>query len=108
MAEHDIGWAILELMGHVRLGGYVTEEQRCGATLGRIDIYGQGEVITTQYFGGSSVYRITPTTEVIARAIGATSAAPIQRWELPALEAPTRDRNADRRPGWDDDEDREC
>lgn len=32
-------WAIVELMGHVRLAGYVTEEERFGAKLGRIDIH---------------------------------------------------------------------
>ena len=85
MADQELGWCVLELMGHIRLGGYVTEEERFGAKLGRIDVYGEAGLITTQYFGGSSVYRITPTTEPIAKAIGHKSAAPIQRWELPAV-----------------------
>lgn len=32
------GWAILELMGHRRLGGYLTEQEIAGAAFIRIDI----------------------------------------------------------------------
>jgi hypothetical protein len=62
-------WAVVELMGHVKMAGFVTEEERFGAKLGRIDIPqgDEGQDPFTQYFGGSSVYRITPTTEELAR-----------------------------------------
>ena len=62
-------WAVVELMGHVKMAGLVTEEERFGAKLGRIDIPegNEGQEAFTQYFGGSSVYRITPTTEELAR-----------------------------------------
>lgn len=33
-------WAILELMGHVKLAGFVTEEELFGGKIGRIDIPG--------------------------------------------------------------------
>ncbi len=80
-----IGWAILELMGHIRLAGYVTEEERFGSTVGRIDIPGPDGKSVTQYFGGGSIYRLTPTTEEIARAVAERgSPAPVSRWELPA------------------------
>ena len=65
------GWAILELMGHVRLAGRVTEESHFGVALGRIDIP-SADGYTTQYFGGSSIYRLTPTTEAIARSVAST------------------------------------
>lgn len=43
-----------------------------------------GGETTTQYFSGSSLYRLTPTTEKIARAIAAEdSPSPIHIWELP-------------------------
>lgn len=78
-------WAIVELMGHVRLAGRVTEESHFGAALGRIDIPTAGGFVT-QYFGGSSVYRITPTTEEIARAVAAhNQPQPAHRWELPQV-----------------------
>jgi hypothetical protein len=79
------GWAIVELMGHVRLAGRVSEESHFGVALGRIDIpTAAGDSYTTQYFGGSSIYRITPTTEEIARSIAAhNQPKPVQSWELP-------------------------
>lgn len=77
-------WAILELMGHVRLAGRVTEEEHFGAKLGRIDIP-NGDGFTTQYFSGGSIYRLTPTTEVIARQVAQSNQPqPVHRWELPA------------------------
>lgn len=100
-------WAILELMGHVRLAGRVTEEEHFGAKLGRIDIPGPDGRFVTQFFGGGSVYRLTPTTEEIARVVAAKSApAPVGRWEmdLSALLPPT----VDVTPGeddWDDEDD---
>jgi hypothetical protein len=87
-------WAILELMGHVRLAGFVTEEAHFGTALGRIDVPG-ADGPTTQYFGGASVYRLTPTTEEIARSVAThNTPEPVYRWELPAptKEAPTASR----------------
>lgn len=82
-------WAILEMMGHIRLGGRVTEEQRFGGTMGRIDIPDSNGGFVTQYFGPSAVFRLTPTTEEIARAVAEKSmAAPINRWEFPQLHEP--------------------
>ncbi len=80
-------WAIVELMGHVRVAGLVTEVERFGSKLGRIDIP-NGNGFTTQFFNGSSLYRLTPTTEEIARAIATSSRPePVHLWELPRLKA---------------------
>ena len=77
------GWAILELMGHRRLGGYVSEVELAGSRMLRIDVH-RGEETFTQFYGGGSVYCLTPTTEEIARGVAAISrAAPVQPWELP-------------------------
>lgn len=82
-------WSILELLGHVTLAGLVSEEERFGAKLGRIDIPGPGDTMTTQYFSAGSIYRLTPTTETIARAVARQrQPEPVHRWELPALPAP--------------------
>ncbi|MFA9263108.1 MAG: hypothetical protein ACEQSB_07265, partial [Undibacterium sp.] len=61
-------WAILELLGHVKIAGRITEEERFGVKMGRIDIPTPADGFVTQYFGGGSVYRLTPTTETVARA----------------------------------------
>jgi hypothetical protein len=87
MSESFDSWAILELMGHVRMAGRVTEEERFGAKMGRIDVPGEGDSFTTVYFGGSSVYRMTPTTEEVARSVAAQNKPqPVHRWELPEPE----------------------
>lgn len=87
MSESFEQWAILELMGHVKLAGRVTEEEHFGAKLGRIDIP-NGEGFTTQYFSGGSIYRLTPTTEEIARGVAQRNQPePVHRWELPAPKA---------------------
>ena len=82
-------WAIVELMGHVRIAGLVTEVERFGSKLGRIDIP-NGDGFTTQFFNGNSIYRLTPTTEEIARHLAqSTQPEPVHRWELPKLNAGT-------------------
>lgn len=82
-------WAILELMGHVRLAGKITEEEHFGSKLGRIDVPNDDGGFTTQFFGGNSIYRLTPTTEEIARSVAKSSQpAPVHSWELPRLPSP--------------------
>lgn len=61
-------WGILELMGHVKLGGFITQEELFGTKVGRIDVPGPNGTITTQYFGGGSLYRLTPCTAEVAKA----------------------------------------
>lgn len=78
-------WAVVELMGHVRLAGRLTEESHCGVALGRIDIPTSDVDFVTQYFGGGSIYRITPVSEEAARQVARNSQpAPIHRLELTA------------------------
>ena len=88
MSENEAfeGWAILELMGHRRLAGYVTEQEIAGAGMLRIDVPGEGdEVHATQFYSPSSLYCLTPVAEEVARGLARrTKPAPVQRWELPA------------------------
>lgn len=88
------GWVILELMGHRRLAGYLSEQSIGGASFLRIDVPkadGNGNV-ATQFYTGAAVYCITPVTEDIARRTAANSQpAPVTQWDLaPALAAPRR------------------
>lgn len=77
-------WAIVELMGHVKMAGRVTEEEHFGTKMGRIDIPSpDGEGFVTQWFGGASIYRVTPISEHAARVFAANNRPqPIHRWEL--------------------------
>lgn len=103
MADPFEGWAIVELMGHRRLAGYVTEEEHFGTAMLRLDVHGLDDAKTaavTQFYGGSSVYCVTPATEEIARGLGERlKPAPVQQYELPAAE-PVRRHVSD---GVDDD-----
>lgn len=91
------GWAILELMGHRRLGGYVSEATLAGSSFVRIDVPGEGEAKSaSQFYNPSAVYCLTPTSEETARAVAKMAQpAPVQRWELPALPSPSSDTDDD-------------
>jgi hypothetical protein len=84
------GWCIIELMGHRKLGGLLSEEEVAGAKMLRIDIPHPNETDrfrATQFYGGAAVYCITPTTEEIARAVAnAYVPAPVTPWEIRAIE----------------------
>jgi hypothetical protein len=106
-------WGILELMGHVRMAGQISEEERFGSKVGRIDCPSSespdGTGFVTVYFTAASVYRLTACTEEAARAVAYRSVPrPVHQYELPA---PTP---AGKRRLYDDDDDdrnlddREC
>lgn len=84
------GWAILELMGHRKLAGYVSEQAIGGAAFVRIDVPAEGETnVATQFYSPSAVYCITPTTEDLARKVAkGAQPAPVTRWELPPPSTP--------------------
>ena len=71
-------WAIVEVMGHKKYAGYVTEQTFGAATLLRVDVpeteqpaaFGRPARTTPKYsklVGIGSIYMITPCTEEIAR-----------------------------------------
>ena len=98
MSESFDQYAIVELMGHVRMAGRVTEEELFGGKLGRIDVPradAEGQY-TTVYFGAGSVYRMTPCTREIADHVAKTSQpGPVSPWSLPQLAAPVLDDDND-------------
>jgi hypothetical protein len=80
-------WGVLEVMGHRRLGGLISEQQIGGAGFLRIDIPSEPPI--TQFYPPASVYCLTPTTEDMARAVAMHNApTPVNRWELPQIESP--------------------
>jgi len=85
------GWYILELMGHRRLAGRVTEKTIAGAGFLRIDVPAEepGASVATQFYPPSAVYCMTPTTEATAREVArGCQPAPVHPWEMrPALPA---------------------
>lgn len=82
-------WAILELMGHRKLAGLVTEQEIGGSKLVRIDVAGDAGIVATQFYGSAAIYCITPVSEELARRVAKSyQVAPVTQWELPQLEKP--------------------
>lgn len=81
--EPYAAWTVLELMGHRRLAGYVTEQEIAGHGYLRLDVHDADRPVVTQFYSPSAVYCMTPTTEEIARGLGARlRPAPVSRYEL--------------------------
>jgi hypothetical protein len=98
-------FAVLELMGHVKMAGRVTEEERFGSKVGRIDVPSGDGGWTTVYFGGGSVYRMTVVDEDVARAVAAgNQPRPVYAFRLPPPEERPRHPDDD----FDDEDDSGC
>lgn len=107
-------WGKIELMGHVTHAGRISEEEKFGGKLGRVDVPRPDGTFATVYFGAASVYRISILTEEVAQQLGMKTAAPVSPWELPrptpSLPPPTLSDGApddyiDPDPDPDEDED---
>lgn len=62
-------WGIVEMMGHVKMAGRISEVERFGSKLGRCDIPQADGGFVTRLFNGGSLYRYTPCSESAARAV---------------------------------------
>ncbi len=104
MSDPFEGWAIVELMGHRRLAGHISEQEIAGAAFLRLDVRRSDsgdQAAVTQFYSASAVYCITPTTEDIARKLGdRLQPAPVARYEL---EPPHRPGEDEPIPNEDDD-----
>lgn len=92
MAESDgfSGPCIVELMGHRKLAGFVSEQVVAGQGFLRIDVPTVDGAATaaTQLYSPSAVYSITPVTEAVMRTVARQyQPEPVTRWELPQLTA---------------------
>jgi hypothetical protein len=98
-------WAIVELMGHIKRAGRLSEEEKFGSKMGRLDMPDDACGFVTMYFGGGSVYKITLVTEAVARAVSKqTPVAPVSAWDFPKqLAAPVEAASVDPADGEDDD-----
>lgn len=89
-------WAIVEIMGHKRFAGKVTEQAMGGASFVRIDVpeisLPTGDVLPafTKLFGAASIYCISPCTEESARMFAQSiRAKSFSRYEVPRLDLAT-------------------
>lgn len=85
-APHFDEWAIVELMGHRKLAGRVSEAPLGRGELFRLDVPDglMSDRFVTQFYGWSSVYCMTVTDELAARKFAVMhQPTPVHRWELP-------------------------
>lgn len=68
MSETPDEWALVEIMGYHRTAGRISEVERFGAKMLRVDMPLPDGEWATKLYGGSSIYGITPCTEEVARA----------------------------------------
>jgi hypothetical protein len=77
---------VLELFGHQRLAGMVTEAQLGGASFVRVDVPEDGKKKgwkLTKMYNPSAIYSITPVTEETARLVArSVSGEPVTRWDV--------------------------
>lgn len=106
--EEFQSWAVLELMGHRKLAGFVREETVFGQAMCRIDVPEiDGKAAFTQWYGGQSIYGMTPVSEQVARGIAAQlRSAPISVYDLPAVMRDDQARLSFRRDDPEEDDDR--
>lgn len=79
-------WAIVEMLGHKKLAGFVSEQTIAGAALIRVDVPAtpedrrwQATAAYTKLIGVASIYCMTPCTEEVAR----LAAREIERYNDP-------------------------
>ena len=101
-SEKFDSWAIVELFGHQRIAGRVTEATIGGCALLRVDVpdqpategdrwsSGQSAIPAyTRYFGNGAIYSMTPCTEEVAvRAAAGMRAAPPMPFSINSLNRP--------------------
>lgn len=81
-------WARVEIFGHRIHFGRVTEADRFGAKMLRLDQpTADPEVFETLFYGGSSIFSLTPLTEAECRRL-AERFAPVPYRRASALPAP--------------------
>lgn len=68
-------WGVVEILGHRRLAGLVSEQLLFGTMMCRIDVP-TGDAFTTVYHSGASLYSFSPCDEAMAREVARYSPAP--------------------------------
>lgn len=86
-------WALVELFGHQKIVGKVSEATLAGGAFLRVDVPEfNGESAFTRYFGPGAIYSINPVSEQVARDLAMRYRnQPVQRFELPQIAEKAQD-----------------
>ena len=84
MTEQFKTWALVELFGHARIAGEVTEQTIAGGAMVRIDVpESETNPAFSRIVNVSAIYAINPMTEEMVRSIaGQLNVKPIQPWDI--------------------------
>lgn len=80
-------WCIVELFGHQRIAGRVTEQAIGGCNFVRVDVPEiAGKPAFTKLFGNGAIYAMSPVSEAVAMAVAnQIRAVPVSAYEIPEL-----------------------
>lgn len=80
-------WALVELFGHQKIVGKVSEATLAGGAFLRCDVPEfNGNPAFTRFYGPGAIYSINPVTEEIARGLMTQYRnVPVNRFELPQI-----------------------
>jgi hypothetical protein len=81
-SEKFESWAIVEIFGHERIAGKVSEAAIGGGYFFRVDVPEfDGRAAFTKFFGNGAIYSMTPCSEEVARAaLRQIVPAPVTVW----------------------------
>lgn len=88
-------WCIVELFGHQKTAGRVTEQTIGGCSFVRVDVPEMdGVPAYTKFYGQGAIYSMSPVTEEIARAaLARIRPLPVETFYLPAPRNPKPERD---------------
>lgn len=77
-------WAIVELMGHARIAGLISEKNIAGTNMLRVDVPDTtAQPAFTRFLGGTAIYAINPVTEDVAKTVAESlKTAPVNAYSV--------------------------
>lgn len=99
-------WALVELFGHSRIVGHVTEQSIGGGAFVRVDVPDkEGNTIFTRFFGHGAIYSMSPISRELALQMAQQQhAEPVKQYDLPPALPPAAHGPAPERPDADEEQ----